>query len=456
MRGRMSWLAGLVTIVALGWAAAADAETLRVTRTNDPNPGNCAPNNCSLREAVLEANASIGQADRIVLPNARRAYRLTRAGSDEDGALNGDLDVTNDPLTITHRGQGKATIDAGGLGERIFETFEPVVLDKLVLTGGKDANDDGGAILAAENLRITNSVLRNNRAADPGGSGPGLGGAIYHNGGVLKIVRSKLIGNRADDEAGAIEATGGKLVIKRSVLSGNRADDSRAGAIYTSTDVTVISRSTFANNEAPTTGGALYVNNGLVYVADSTFLGNKVTDSDGGAILSFGSLSVTNSTFTRNRASGDGGAIYIDGEAAINAATIARNVSNADNDLGGGAGGGVYSAPGSDIEIANSILAFNDQRGGDANDCSGLFDSFGGNLRTDGTDCPGFNDTRDAVRANARIGGPRRNGGPTKTIALKPGSPAIGRAIEGLATPRDQRGRDRDSNPDSGAFERGA
>ena len=46
------------------------------------------------------------------------------------------------------------------------------------------------------------------------------------------------------------------------------------------------------------------------------------------------------------------------------------------------------------------------------------------------------------------------NGGPTLTHALQPGSPAIGEAGKQSAPATDQRGEDRDRNPDMGAFER--
>jgi predicted outer membrane repeat protein len=446
----------VIAFAGLLGAATTQAATYRVTRSGDPAPGACSRNHCSLREAVIAANASIAVADKVVLPNRRRAYRLTRPGSDEDGAMDGDLDVTNNRLAIVHRGRGRATIKATGLGERILETFEPTALKKLVLTGGRDDDDDGGAILAGSDLRIARSVLKRNYAADPDLSGPGTGGAIYHNAGDLRIARTKILNNRADDEAGAINATGDSLVLKRSTLRGNVAGDSRAGGIYSWNNLTRIDRTTFAGNSAPTTGGALYVNDGPVTVTNSTFAENRVTDSDGGAILSFGQLEVTNSTFWKNRATGNGGAIMNGGggAAALNSVTIVRNVSNSDADPSGGAGGGVRNAPGAFIEVTNSIIAKNDQRGGDANDCAGLFTSLGGNLRTDGTDCSGFAGPGDVVRANPKIGKLRANGGPTQTIALKAGSPAIGRAVESLAPSRDQRGRRRDNNPDSGAFER--
>jgi hypothetical protein len=46
------------------------------------------------------------------------------------------------------------------------------------------------------------------------------------------------------------------------------------------------------------------------------------------------------------------------------------------------------------------------------------------------------------------------NGGPTKTMALRPQSPAIDHAIVKQATKFDQRGVRRGKHPDAGAFER--
>jgi hypothetical protein len=190
-------------------------------------------------------------------------------------------------------------------------------------------------------------------------------------------------------------------------------------------------------------------------ISDSTFSGNRAQEN-GGAISSFSNpAEIVNSTFSGNRANGFGGAIWNSGDVAVNSVTIARNVSDADDDTSG-SGGGIYNSGGSGVEIVNSILALNDQLGGDADDCAGTFNSSGGNLRTDGVDCGGFTSPGDAIRANPKLATLARNGGPTRTIALRRGSPAIGRAVEILAPDRDQRGRDRDNNPDSGAYERGA
>src|SRR5437868_1979187 len=52
----------------------------------------------SLRQAIIDANATSNKADTIVLPAG--TYTLTRAGAGEDGCLTGDLDIRG-PLTIS-------------------------------------------------------------------------------------------------------------------------------------------------------------------------------------------------------------------------------------------------------------------------------------------------------------------------------------------------------------------
>jgi len=70
-----------------------------VTRFDDPLPDGCAVNGCSLREAVIAANATV-IADTILLPSG--AYTLTRAGEDDLASV-GDLDIFHD-LTINVTG----------------------------------------------------------------------------------------------------------------------------------------------------------------------------------------------------------------------------------------------------------------------------------------------------------------------------------------------------------------
>ena len=62
--------------------------------------------------------------------------------------------------------------------------------------------------------------------------------------------------------------------------------------------------------------------------------------------------------------------------------------------------------------------------------------------------------TFSEYQSDPRIGELADNGWPTKTIALRKRSPAIGHASMTTSPNRDQRGVRRDKRPDTGAFER--
>ena len=87
---------------------AASAKTYKVTTRSDHAPGACTANDCTLREAVIAANGTLTTPDTVVLPSTK-PYKLTIAGTDEDGAMTGDLDITNSRLRIVHQGKGRAT-----------------------------------------------------------------------------------------------------------------------------------------------------------------------------------------------------------------------------------------------------------------------------------------------------------------------------------------------------------
>ena len=96
------------------------AQTFVVTRRNDPPPNGCQIDDCSLREAIIAANAALG-ADTIVLNEG--GYILARQGEDQT-AFNGDLDIT-DSLTITGAGATRTTIDGNSYRtrNRVFDIF---------------------------------------------------------------------------------------------------------------------------------------------------------------------------------------------------------------------------------------------------------------------------------------------------------------------------------------------
>jgi hypothetical protein len=192
-------------------------------------------------------------------------------------------------------------------------------------------------------------------------------------------------------------------------------------------------------------------------ILDSTVSGNTSIIS-GGGVASYASLTMRNDTVANNSTEGNGGGVSaFVGNALLNDVTIARNKAasaNGSNDVGGG----IYHGSAGTFTISNSLIALNTvgTGSGDADpNCSGTFVSARHNMRTtNDAGCIGFSSTGDFVKGAPKIGPLAHNGGPTETIALMAGSPAINRADPKTSETRDQRGHTRDpKRPDIGAFE---
>ena len=427
-------------------AAPAEAKTFVVTKLGDPAPNGCGNGGCSLREAVIAANARSGP-DAIELPKAK-TYRLAVANTapdGEDAALEGDLDVTG-ALRVAHLGKGRAKIDAREI-DRVFDVFAPTRFSKVVITGG-DVDDYGGGIRAEDDVQVLRSaVVRNHSTRDGGGiSFPDAGSSLL-------VTRSSISRNVSDDDGGGVgfdSSGGGVFKVTRSRFVGNRSDDWGGGFISAVT--AKISNSTFAGNRAMggTGGGGSLEEPDDNVVRNTTFSGNRA-DADGGGLDVSGGADarLVNVTIADNSAGDAGGGLKAtDGAVSMNAVSVVRNEATD--------GGGIAGSPADVVRVANSMIALNDATG-TGPDCFADGDDFrsrGHNLLSTAAGCDGFDKPSDLERADPKVQQLARNGGPTKTVALKPGSPAIGEANRRTAPKSDQRGRKRDRRPDIGAFER--
>jgi hypothetical protein len=241
-----------------------------------------------------------------------------------------------------------------------------------------------------------------------------------------------------------------------------------------------LSNMTIRNGFATIGGGGIY-NNGTLTINNSTVKGNRAKSGGGGICNNF-SLTINNSTINGNRAQGTvysaGGAIYNFGRLAINNSTLSGNsaivgggIFNHDggtlrinnstlsgNSTGSGGGGNIYSDRTSTLQ--NSIVANKHGQG----NCSGTFNgiqSNGYNLSSDNT-C-NFNNIGDLNNTDPMLGPLQNNGGPTQTMGLLPGSPAIDSGNPNGCTDNlghllitDQRGSPRPDKEDSVGCDRGA
>jgi CSLREA domain-containing protein len=201
----------LAALVALAAASTGHAATFNVTRTDDPSPGAC-DSDCSLREAVLAANAT-GGLDTINVPAGR--FRLTRAGTGEDAGATGDLDLTEN-VDIGGR-LGATVIDAGGV-DRVLEVQPGVTASilRVTITGGL-VDGSGGGIENRGVLTLGDDTITGNQALVPASN---AGGGVDSSG-TLIVNGSTISANRAYNGGGI--AFAGSLKISNSTIAQNVA-----------------------------------------------------------------------------------------------------------------------------------------------------------------------------------------------------------------------------------------
>jgi hypothetical protein len=176
-------------------------------------------------------------------------------------------------------------------------------------------------------------------------------------------------------------------------------------------------------------GGGLR-NVGTATLSDCTISGNSAS-SGGGLVLNSpnGTTTLTNCTLSGNSASGVGGALFNNGSSR----TTLTNCTVSGNSAGGN-GGGLDNNGAATLTLTNTIVAVN--TGGD----------LVGSLTAASTN--------NLIDGNALLAPLGDYGGPTQTMALLPGSPAIDAGISGAGIPSiDQRGESRVGAVDIGAFE---
>ncbi len=181
----------------------------------------------------------------------------------------------------------------------------------------------------------------------------------------------------------------------------------------------------------------------------------------GGGIANSGTASITDSTFSGNLASsiyvnapGRGGAIFDSSTVSITECTFSANSATFSGVGAAGMGGGIALTGTTAATVTAVESIFENPDGGNVFVGSGgAFVSLGHNLFSDK---PDFGlDPTDLVDTDPLLAPLADNGGPTQTVALLPGSPAIdaGIAVAGVTT--DQQGIPRPQGfaPDIGAFE---
>jgi len=330
--------------------------------------------------------------------------------------------------------------DGGGVqaqGARIERTWMG-----LVSLDGGDVNASGARIREA---LVMGLAVEGAKALDASGARIVDGGYGIAAGGVGSFTADRAAVARNGFGGISLNGTGSALIRRSTIANNGSAAGAIGGVVAMALEYEERSSAYRLDPSEPEAA------DGPLVIRESTISGNRNSLGGAGVLLDGVAGRIVNSTLVDNVAGeGPGGGVLATGEqrTRLNAVTIARNFAPQ--------GGGIAVHAGATALVGNALLAYN---GGTESgpDCyvaqDGQLTSGGNNLLTDAADCPHFNAPGDMVRSQAGIGPLRDNGGPTKTIALRPGSPALNEAGRD-APKRDQRGRKRGPRPDIGAYER--
>jgi uncharacterized repeat protein (TIGR01451 family) len=340
-------------------------------------------------------------------------------GGPQTITLSAPLDLSNTLLTTTITGgsTGDVTI-SGGDAVRVLQVESGVTatVSGLSITGGSTTRDGGGVYNDGGNITLSGVTVTANVAS-------GAGGGVFNtNHGTTTIANSSITGNSAKS-GGGFYNDDGTATLGDVTVAGNSAAD--GGGVYNNGGTTSLTGSTVANNSASGQGGGVCNTNG-------------------------GTTNITTCTFTGNSAAGAGGAIENSATIALYACTIAGN--------SGAGGGGLANDAGGSATLEDTIVAANALPGGSPSDIgggnpSGVVGTY--NLVGVGGSGGVAGGTGDIILSSLQNLGlaPLGNyGGFTETMALLPGSVAIGAGTTIPGVPTDQRGDLWGANPDIGAF----
>jgi hypothetical protein len=411
--------------------------TFIVTNTLDDG------SNGSLRWAVAQANATNG-ADTIAFNDGTLAGTNFKGGTHTITLGGSDLELTDSATTtISGPGQSLLSID-GNKASRVFALFGSSALSGLTITGGNSDVVNSGGLFNGGTASLTDCTITGNSSLSVGG---GVG-----NFGTLTMTNCTVTHNSAGFYGGGLfnAQTTSTLTLNNCTVRDNSATGGTGGGVANFAALTVTD-STFSGNSASGGGGlANFVtgsNAPTLNMSNSTVSGNSADISGGGFLNAGGAATLTNCTFNGNSAS-LGGGIVNDAAGTLNvtSCTISGNSAND--------GGGIDQRFGT-MSLGNSIVAANtapqdkDIRGVITTD---LGHNLLGASLSGTTFGPGnvYTDT-------PMLGALANNGGPTQTMALLPGSPAIDAGdnalVAGITTDQGGALRTVGASVDIGAFE---
>ena len=289
----------------------------------------------------------------------------------------------------------------------------------LTIKGGSASTYGGGLYNeSGSTLDLFSCTITGNSAAQSSGG--------LYNKGTANLEACTISDNSAPDTGGMSNV--GMATLDDCTISGNSATNNFGGGLFNSGTVTLDLNCTISGNSCAETGGGLYNTNKLS-IDDCTISGNTAGQGDGGGLYNKGTLDLGECTISGNTAV-DGGGVATGGTATIQGCTIGGNHASDEY-------AGLMAFNGS-TQLTDTIVAGNilppagffgdniaDVGGSDASTVTGSHNLIG----TGGSG--GIHNGSDGNVVLTSLTGlglaPLSTyGGTSQTMALLPGSPAIG------------------------------
>ena len=332
------------------------------------------------------------------------------------------------------------------------------IQNNLAVSGGGGLRNDIGT------LTLEQSVVTSNRSTGAAGRGGGIANHAAAGHATLTIVGGEITNNLSEGVGGAgvdNAASSGRtatVTITGAIISGNVAsgpDHTRGlgggiqnsffrgvltGVARVTVDRTVISDNSAVNGGGISSGfdlggsNELHLNITRSEIGGNTAVGTGFQVGNGGGVYGLGgTIVISNSTISGNEALGTGHPISGLGGGVMNAALNGTTgdltvlYSTITGNTAAALGGGVLATPFNGFavtSIGSTIVAFNSSpSGAGCGVIASAITSQGSNVES-GNTCA-FGHPSDKVDTNPLLGPLAANGGPTRTHALLPGSPAI-------------------------------
>ncbi|MGO9462978.1 MAG: beta strand repeat-containing protein, partial [Isosphaeraceae bacterium] len=259
--------------------------------------------------------------------------------------------------------------------------------------------------------------------------------------------------------------SGVKATLSGLTITGGSASTGFGGGLYSDDGTLNMTDCTISGNSAKF-GGGLLVNQGTATLIGCTIAGNYANDKAGGLDNYGGTVTFENCTISGNTAKSGGGGVFAGLNNSKPPTTTLIETTDADNSATSGVGG-LYNQ--GTATLTDTIVAGNstgspstasDVGGSAASSVTGTY-----NLIGDGGSGGISNGSNHDIVLTAQtetelVLGPLGSyGGPTKTIPLVVGNPAVGAGViaddpgTGMPITTDQRGLIRGSSVDIGAFQ---